>query len=73
DEKGIASYGDLLLGNYSLTEIKAPSGYRLDPTVHAITLSSAITPTPITVNKQIADDPYQVTLTKYDNRVKKTD
>ncbi|WP_310892451.1 SpaA isopeptide-forming pilin-related protein [Lacticaseibacillus rhamnosus] len=73
DEKGIASFGDLLLGNYSLTEIKAPSGYRLDPTVHAITLSSAITPTPITVNKQIADDPYQVTLTKYDNRVKKTD
>lgn len=73
DEKGIASFGDLLLGTYSLTEVKAPSGYRLDPTVHAITLSSAITPTPITVNKQIADDPYQVTLTKYDNRVKKTD
>ncbi|RXS50409.1 adhesin, partial [Lacticaseibacillus rhamnosus] len=73
DEKGIASFGDLLLGSYSLTEVKAPSGYRLDPTVHAITLSSAITPTPITVNKQIVDDPYQVTLTKYDNRVKKTD
>ncbi|MDE3292025.1 hypothetical protein LT069_12505 [Lacticaseibacillus paracasei] len=73
DENGLASFGDLLLGSYSLTEVKAPAGYRLDKTVHAITLSSAITPTPITIDKQIADDPYQVTLTKYDNRVKKTD
>ena len=73
DENGMASFGDLLLGSYSLTEVKAPAGYRLDKTVHAITLSSAITPTPITIDKQIADDPYQVTLTKYDNRVKKTD
>ncbi|UWP76250.1 hypothetical protein KZR06_12480 [Lacticaseibacillus paracasei] len=72
DENGLASFGDLLLGSYSLTEVKAPAGYRLDKTVHAITLSSAITPTPITIDKQIADDPYQVTLTKYDNRVKKT-
>lgn len=73
DENGLASFGDLLLGSYSLTEVKAPAGYRLDKTVHAITLSSAITPTPITIDKQIVDDPYQVTLTKYDNRVKKTD
>ena len=73
DENGLASFGDLLLGSYSLTEVKAPAGYRLDKTVHAITLSSAITPTSITIDKQIADDPYQVTLTKYDNRVKKTD
>lgn len=73
DENGLASFGDLLLGSYSLTEVKAPAGYRLEKTVHAITLSSAITPTPITIDKQIADDPYQVTLTKYDNRVKKTD
>ncbi|WP_242755416.1 SpaA isopeptide-forming pilin-related protein [Lacticaseibacillus paracasei] len=73
DENGLASFGDLLLGSYSLTEVKVPAGYRLDKTVHAITLSSAITPTPITIDKQIADDPYQVTLTKYDNRVKKTD
>ena len=73
DANGVASFGDLLLGNYSLMEVKAPSGYRLDTTVHPITLSSAVTPTPVTVNKEIADDPYQVTLTKYDNRVKKTD
>lgn len=73
DENGLASFGDLLLGSYSLTEVRAPAGYRLDKTVHAITLSSAITPTPITIDKQIADDPYQVTLTKYDNWVKKTD
>ncbi|KLI76914.1 MULTISPECIES: SpaA isopeptide-forming pilin-related protein [Lacticaseibacillus] len=73
DANGFASFGDLLLGNYSLMEVKAPSGYRLDTTVHPITLSSAVTPTPVTVNKEIADDPYQVTLTKYDNRVKKTD
>lgn len=73
DENGIASFGDLLLGSYSLTEIKAPAGYRLDNTVYPIALSSAETPTAITVNKEIADDPYQVNLTKYDNRVKKDD
>lgn len=73
DENGIASFGDLLLDSYSLTEIKAPAGYRLDNTVYPIALSSAETPTAITVNKEITDDPYQVNLTKYDNRVKKDD
>lgn len=73
DENGVASFGDLLLGHYSLTEVKAPAGYRLDTTIYPITLASAATPSAITVNKEIADDPYQVTLTKYDNRVKKTD
>ncbi|PLC44798.1 prealbumin-like fold domain-containing protein, partial [Lacticaseibacillus paracasei] len=73
DENGIASFGDLLLGRYSLTEIKAPAGDRLDNTVYPIAVSSAETPTAITVKKEIADEPDQVNLTKYDKRVKKDD
>ena len=70
---GLASFGDLLLGHYSLTEVKAPAGYKLDTTVYPITLASGEIPSAITVTKEIADDPYQVALTKYDNRADKSD
>lgn len=43
EEDGLASFGDLLLGQCSLTEVKAPAGYKLD-TVYPITLASGTKP-----------------------------
>ena len=44
DESGRVAFGGLPLGRVTVTETRAPEGYRLDPTVHEFEVSSADLP-----------------------------
>lgn len=44
DENGHVAFGSLPLGRVTVTETRAPEGYRLDPTVHEFEASSADLP-----------------------------
>ena len=53
DENGVATSPNLPFDTYKVQEIKAPTGYVIDPTVHTVTLNST-TPIDVTfTNKQL--------------------
>ena len=70
DENGVIYIKNLNLGTYTLTEIKAPDGYELNPTPITITLPSDGS---LDLNISETDEPFtgNVTLTKVDSVVNK--
>ncbi|KRK50777.1 outer membrane protein [Companilactobacillus kimchii DSM 13961 = JCM 10707] len=70
DENGVINIKNLQLGTYTLTEVKAPDGYELNPTPITVTLPSDGS---LDLNISETDEPFtgNVTLTKVDSVVNK--
>lgn len=60
---GYAKSGELTAGSYWVKEISASSGYLVDTTAHAVTVTAEQTTT-LKVTEQPANDPVGITLTK---------